>query len=97
MWQEPMEKDSVCAFLTSVLTDAGYATGTFVSPHLEETRERFLLNGEKVSEKIFERAWRTVREVSQHMEERKSIILRPILSFYFICSWSSAGTTSQIL
>lgn len=63
-------KGSVCAFLTSVLTGAGYATGTFVSPHLEETRERFLLNGEKVSEKNFERAWRTVREVSQHMEER---------------------------
>jgi len=35
-------KGSVCAFLTSVLTEAGYTVGTFVSPHLEETRERFL-------------------------------------------------------
>ena len=60
-------KGSVCAFLTSVLSGAGYEVGTFVSPHLEETRERFLFNGEKVSEQIFEQAWKTVLELSQNM------------------------------
>lgn len=63
-------KGSVCAFLTSVLTNAGYATGTFVSPHLVETRERFLLNGENVREDAFMRAWRRVKELSEQMQER---------------------------
>ena len=35
-------KGSVCAFLTSILGEAGCRTGTFVSPHLENIRERFL-------------------------------------------------------
>lgn len=39
-------KGSVCAFLTSILGEAGYSTGTFISPHLVEVRERFLINGE---------------------------------------------------
>ncbi|MEG0370606.1 MAG: bifunctional folylpolyglutamate synthase/dihydrofolate synthase, partial [Hungatella sp.] len=30
-------KGSVCAFLTSVLTEAGYKVGTFISPHLVDT------------------------------------------------------------
>lgn len=38
-------KGSVCAFLTSILKEAGYKTGTFISPHLIEVRERFLING----------------------------------------------------
>ena len=38
-------KGSVCAFLTSILGEAGYSTGTFISPHLVEVRERFLING----------------------------------------------------
>lgn len=38
-------KGSVCAFLTSVFREAGYKTGTFISPHLVEIRERFLING----------------------------------------------------
>ena len=34
-------KGSVCAFMTSVLKKAGLRTGTFISPHLVEIRERF--------------------------------------------------------
>ena len=39
-------KGSVCAFMTSVLEKAGFRTGTFISPHLVEIRERFLINVE---------------------------------------------------
>lgn len=47
-------KGSVCAFLTSMLKEAGYKTGTFISPHLIEVRERFLINGVMVDEADFE-------------------------------------------
>lgn len=63
-------KGSVCAFLTSVLTEAGYTVGTFVSPHLEETRERFLFNGDKVSISEYEQAFRAVKQLSESMTEK---------------------------
>ncbi len=63
-------KGSVCAFLTSVLSEAGYTVGTFVSPHLEETRERFLFNGELVGVKEYESAFHKVKKLSETMGQR---------------------------
>ncbi len=47
-------KGSVCADLTAILVRAGFRVGTFISPHLEDIRERFLLDGEMVSEEEFQ-------------------------------------------
>lgn len=63
-------KGSVCAFLSSVLTEAGYRTGTFISPHLVEVRERFLINGRMVDESVFEESFERVHEASRRMLER---------------------------
>jgi dihydrofolate synthase/folylpolyglutamate synthase len=38
-------KGSTCAFVAAVLTAAGYETGLFSSPHLENVEERFAVNG----------------------------------------------------
>jgi len=38
-------KGSTCAFVTSILTQAGYTVGTTLSPHIEEVNERVLING----------------------------------------------------
>ncbi len=38
-------KGSVCAFLTSILIEAGYKVGTYTSPHLREFGERIAING----------------------------------------------------
>ena len=38
-------KGSVCRFLGSILTHAGYKTGIYLSPHLERFSERMLING----------------------------------------------------
>jgi len=46
-------KGSVCAFLSSILTETGRRTGLFTSPHLVEIRERFQIQGRPVSEEIF--------------------------------------------
>jgi len=43
-------KGSTCAFSESLLRHHGYKTGWFVSPHLHDERERWRINGEKISE-----------------------------------------------
>ena len=53
-------KGSVCAFLTSLYRNAGFRTGTFISPHLVTVRERFLLNNEMVSPRKLQAAFETV-------------------------------------
>ncbi len=70
-------KGSVCAYLHSILQEAGHTTGLFVSPHLVSMRERFIINGKMVAEEDFLWAYRSVagklnnlpemlREVSYH-------------------------------
>lgn len=56
-------KGSVCADLTSILTGAGYHVGTFVSPHLTDIRERFLINGKMVSESAFQASFCRIYQV----------------------------------
>lgn len=63
-------KGSVCAFLQSALLNAGYKVGTFTSPHLIETRERFFLQGKMVSENAFEESYETIRTLSESMMKR---------------------------
>ncbi len=38
-------KGSVCAYLSSVLTEAGYRVGRYISPHLVDWTERICING----------------------------------------------------
>lgn len=46
-------KGSVCAYLSSVLTEAGYLTGRYTSPHLVNWTERICLNEQQISAKEF--------------------------------------------
>lgn len=46
-------KGSFCAMLSSVLTKAGYRTGTFISPHLVEYTERMTIDGCAISRADF--------------------------------------------
>ena len=43
-------KGSVCAYLSSILTEAGYRVGRYTSPHLVHWTERINLNGQPISE-----------------------------------------------
>ncbi len=43
-------KGSTCAVLSSVLAEAGYKTGLFVSPYILDFRERIQINNEMISE-----------------------------------------------
>lgn len=42
-------KGSVCAYLSSILTEAGYRVGRYTSPHLVDWTERISLNGQFIS------------------------------------------------
>ncbi len=43
-------KGSVTSYLASILTDAGYKTGSYLSPHLVSYNERFKINGKEISD-----------------------------------------------
>ena len=60
-------KGSVCADLTAILTHAGYHVGTFVSPHLVDIRERFLIDGEMVGEEKFQAAFQQVHQAVERL------------------------------
>lgn len=62
-------KGSVCAYLCSVLIEAGYRVGMFTSPHLVEMRERFRINREPVSRERFVWAFQRVMEQLETMRE----------------------------
>ncbi|MCD8120959.1 MAG: bifunctional folylpolyglutamate synthase/dihydrofolate synthase [Clostridiales bacterium] len=76
-------KGSVCADLTAMLMEAGYQVGTFVSPHLTDLRERFLLDGKWIPENELEESVSRVRTVVETMKPEE--ILHPtFFEFVFL-------------
>ncbi len=66
-------KGSVCAYLSSLLREAGCRTGMFTSPHLVEMRERFCVDGEMITEERF--LW-GLRRVMEHLGEARQAVGR---------------------
>ena len=60
-------KGSVCADLTAMLMEAGYHVGTFVSPHLTDVTERFLVDGIPVEEAGFSESFARVKAVTDRL------------------------------
>lgn len=60
-------RGSVYAFLTSILGEVGYSTGTFISLHLVEVHERPLTNGGTVDQENFEGASEAVLEINRKL------------------------------
>mgnify|MGYP004513644745 CR=1 FL=1 len=60
-------KGSTCAFITSVLREAGYSCGLFTSPHLVEINERFQINEEVIDDDTFLRAFEKVKTLSDEL------------------------------
>lgn len=58
-------KGSVCAYMSSILQEAGYRTAVFTSPHLVDMRERFTVNGKMISEEAFLQVYRAVGDALQ--------------------------------
>ena len=43
-------KGSVCRFLQSILTNSGYKTGVYTSPHIQRFSERFIIDNKEISD-----------------------------------------------
>ena len=63
-------KGSVCAYLQSILLQAGKNTAMFTSPHLVKINERFRINGSPVSDEAFTEAFEIVYEVVKKAEDQ---------------------------
>ncbi len=61
-------KGSAVAMLASILKEAGYRVGTYTSPHLERYNERFLINGEEISDDDFAREITLMKEICEELE-----------------------------
>jgi dihydrofolate synthase/folylpolyglutamate synthase len=60
-------KGSVCAFVSSVLQEAGYKSGLYTSPHLVDLNERIRVNGELIADDRLEELAARTRVVSEDM------------------------------
>ena len=56
-------KGSTCAYLASMLSNGGYRTGLFTSPHLVKINDRFRINGEVMADEDFVISFRKVKEI----------------------------------
>ena len=67
-------KGTVCSFLSSVLTAAGYKTGLYTSPYIVDFRERIRVNGEMISENDLDDITETVKEEIEKLRNEDVII-----------------------
>lgn len=78
-------KGSASAFISNVLIKAGYKTGTYISPHLIDYKERFSINGINICDKDFEHVALKVKEASEKLdfEPRVFEVLTAMAFVYF--------------
>ena len=65
-------KGSVAAMIAQVLSDSGYKTGLYTSPHLHTLRERISLDGSLISEADFAAAMAEVKPFIESMKQDTS-------------------------
>ena len=60
-------KGSVSAMTAAILTESGFRTGLYTSPHLTSYTERFVIDGEPASEADFAAAISAAKEAAEAM------------------------------
>lgn len=68
-------KGSVCEFCASILKEAGYKTGLFISPHLVTMTERMRIDGSLISEKTFVLLYEKVMAAMQKLVKQGGVHL----------------------
>lgn len=94
-------KGSTSRFLASVLGEAGYKTGLFTSPHLEDIRERITLNNRLIPRASFAECLNRVKETAGELLKRGIIEHMPTYFEYTfltaLCFFSQEQTQAVIL
>lgn len=88
-------KGSVCAYLASMLREAGLKTGCFTSPHLVRMNERIQVDGQPIPDGAFLSAFRAVRRLEEEGE-------RPFTYFEYLfymgmCYFASVHTEAAVI
>ncbi len=60
-------KGSTSATVASILTESGYCTGLYTSPHLVDIRERWMINGEMIDQALLEHSVELLRRASERI------------------------------
>ncbi len=60
-------KGSVCAYVSSILQEAGYKVGLYTSPHLVRLNERIQINGNQISDDRLEKLASQTKIASEEM------------------------------
>ena len=62
-------KGSVCRFLGSILQQAGYSVGVYLSPHLERFSERIVVNNQEISDEDLAALVQKIKPMVEDMEK----------------------------
>lgn len=76
-------KGSFCSFISSILEENGYKVGVYTSPHLISYKERYMINGECISEKEFSDLMEYIKSVSENINPTPFEILTAAAFKYF--------------
>ncbi len=66
-------KGSVCAFLTSILEDAGFKCGKYISPNMIDVCERISINGENITKEDMDSLLDKVSKAVAEIKEEKGV------------------------
>lgn len=77
-------KGSISLFIASILSEAGFKTGLYTSPHILDFLERVTLSGEKFDEKIYEKAAAELENVVKSTAKTELPGERPITWFELV-------------
>ena len=85
-------KGSVCTYIASILMQAGYKVGRYVSPTLFDYRERIQVNGKWISRKDTAYWMSRVREVDERMQSEgiegaSAFELETVMAFLYFKAW----------
>lgn len=83
-------KGSVCAMISSILTEAGEKAGVYASPHIEDFRERIRLNDSFFSDEIYEKAaeelYQKFNSVKDELPSERVVTWFELVTVYaFLC------------
>ena len=66
-------KGSVCKFIGSILTKAGYKTGIYISPHLQRFSERIVIDDKEISEEYISSLVEKIKPIVDSMIKQDNI------------------------
>jgi len=65
-------KGSVCKYISSILQNAGYRVGLYLSPHIERFSERIVINNQELSQEEFASLVTRVKPLVEDMKQRNN-------------------------